>query len=448
MKLGKILCAALVCAMLFLPSCADHSKTDAPDTPSGVGRLPATPDSADTGTDAVPGSSDAAGGTRLTFACTGDNIVHESLFVQAAIPAGATEGQDGGEQAHDDAVQAEYPAGVTNGQTAGTQAYDFAPLYDEAIREMISSADLAFCNQEGPISGLEAHGYPNFNAPVEAGDALVGLGFDIINIANNHMLDMEHLTTGYENTIRYWKTKDVLMVGGYESKDDYAPRYIERKGIRIAVLSYTYGTNGYSVNPQSSAVVPLIDDAVITAQVTEARANADLVLVSMHWGAENEQSVTSEQKRLAKLIADLGADAVIGHHSHTVQPIEWVEGSGGNRTLVIYSLGNFISSQLYPKNLVGEIVTFDIVKAAGQSRAHIENVVSNPTFTHYLTDPEQRDSLDLERRYDVHLYLLKDYTQAQCSTHGAHAWENFDLADVRAYITDTIAPEFLPDYMK
>lgn len=422
---NRILCAVLVLGMILLPSCANSSSNGGSDAPSGAGRAPATPASGGAETDAIPSGSNSSGQTRLTFACTGDNIVHESLFVQAAEIAEAMAGSE-----------AEKPS------------YRFDSMYDDAIREMISSADIAFCNQEGPISGLEPHGYPNFNAPKEAGDALVAMGFDIINIANNHMLDMEHLTTGYENSINYWKQKDVLMVGGYENQADYAPRYIERKGVRIAVLSYTYGTNGYSVNPRSSAVVPLIDDAVITSQVTEARANADLVLVSMHWGAENEQSVTSEQQRLAKLLANLGADAVIGHHSHTVQPIEWIEGSGGNKTLVIYSLGNFISSQLYAKNLVGEIVTFDIVKDAGQSRARIENVVSNPTVTHYLTDVASRDSLDLERRYDVHVYLMKDYTEDQCATHGAHVWDSFNFNFVRGYITNTIAPEFLPDYLK
>lgn len=439
MKSAKqILCAVLAIGMMLLPSCALKRSGEDESTPSGAGRLP-TPPSGNSGADTTPdtpASTPTPG--RVRFACTGDNIVHESLFVEAAKLASE--------------LPAELPAGGGSGGAAvsggGKPGYYFDSMYDDAIRSLIASADIAFCNQEGPISGLDPRGYPNFNAPKEAGDALVAMGFDIINIANNHMLDMENLTTGYENSIKYWKSKDVLMVGGYENAADYAPRYIEKNGIKIAVCSFTYGTNGYSVNSSSTSVVPMIDDAAIRSQVTEARQKADLVLVSMHWGAENKQEVTSEQKRLAKLIADLGADAVIGHHSHTVQPIEWVEGSGGNRTLVIYSLGNFISSQLYAKNLTGEIVTFDIVKNTGDSRAHIENVVTNPTFTHYLADSSRRDSLDLEVRYGLHVYLLKDYTEAQCNAHGAHVWDSFSLSDIRGYITNTIAPEFLPDYLK
>lgn len=415
----------LIAVLLALCAVGSASGCVAKIEESGAGRVKSTtPD--DTSTkDAQTVSADPED-VRLRFACAGDNIVHESLFVQAAAEAASL---------------------ASTGSYSGK--YYFDDMYDDAVKEIISGADIAFVNQEGPISGADPSGYPNFNAPEEAGDALVSMGFDIVNIANNHMLDMEHKTTGYENTIRFWKSKDVLMVGGYEDQADYDTiRYIEREGVKIAVLSYTYGTNGYSVNPSSFAVVPLIDDARMTAQIAEAKASSDLVLVSMHWGDENVQNVSAEQRRLAKVLADAGADAVIGHHTHTVQPIEWTLGKDGNKTLVIYSLGNFISSQLYAKNLVGEIVTFDIVKEKGSSKAYIENVKTDPTVTHYLSDTSVFDSLDLAKRYNVHVYLLKDYTSGQCSLHGAHVWDNFDLSTIKGYITGTISADFLPDYLK
>ena len=363
---------------------------------------------------------------RVSFACAGDNIVHESLYVQAAAEAAALASTDG-----------------------YAKDYYFDGMYDAAVGELIAGADISFVNQECPIANAAPHGYPNFNAPKEAGDALVSLGFDIVNIANNHMLDMESATTGLADSIAYWKTKQVLLVGGHDNQADCDTiRYLEKDGVRIAVLSYTYGTNYESVNPSSTCVVPLIDDERIVSQIAEAKENADLVLVSMHWGDENEQAVSAEQKRQAKLIADAGADAVIGHHSHTVQPIEWIVGEAGNRTLVIYSLGNFISSQLYAENLVGQIVTFDIVKGIDDERAHIENVRSNPTVTHYLTDASERDSLDLEKRYDIHVYMMEDYTEGLAALHGAHVWDDFDLDDMRGYIKGVIAAEFLPDFLK
>ena len=215
------LTAALLALLFVLPLCACVQKigegegrsTDVSVKPSS----PASSGAADTEKTPEP-----QGDVRLTFACAGDNIVHESLYVQAAAEAASS---------------------------GGGRSYYFDGMYDDAVRELISGADIAFVNQEGPIAGVAPSGYPNFNAPSEAGDALVDLGFDIVNVANNHMLDMEHKTTGYENTVKYWKSKDVLMVGGYENQADYDTiRYIERDGVKIAVLSYTYGTNGIDIS--------------------------------------------------------------------------------------------------------------------------------------------------------------------------------------------------------
>ena len=424
MKFTKAIAALIAFGMIWaLSGCVDtiDTGTGRDETPSSE---PASaPQSSDVpvGADTSESGSEADG--RITFACAGDNIIHESLFVQAAAEA----------------------ASAGNSE----KYYEFDSMYDDEVRKLISGADIAFVNQEGPIAGLAPSGYPNFNAPAEAGDALVDLGFDIVNVANNHMLDMEYSTTGYENTIKFWKSRNVLTVGGYENQADYDNiRHIEREGIKIAVLSYTYGTNGNSVNSASAAVVPLIDDARITSQIEKAKQDSDLVMVSMHWGDENVQQVSADQRRLAKLIADAGADVVIGHHPHILQPIEWTLGKGGNNTLVIYSLGNFISSQLYAKNLVGGIVTFDIVKKPGADHAYVENVMMNPTVTDYLSTSEAFDSLGLEKRYNVHVYMMKDYTAGQAAMHGAHTWDNFDLQTMKSYVTGAIQAEFLPDYMK
>lgn len=362
---------------------------------------------------------------RLSFACAGDNIIHESIYTEAAAKASSMASAGG-----------------------YTGNYYFDSMYTANVEALVGTADIAFVNQEAPITGLKASGYPNFNSPPEAGDALVSMGFDIVNIANNHMLDMENLTEGYRKTIEYWKTKDVLQIGGYENDADYEKlRFYEKDGVKIAMLSFTYGTNGYRVNSASPCVVPLIDDSVIRERIARARGEADLVFVSMHWGDENTQAPNAEQKRLAKLIADCGADAVIGHHSHTVQPSDWVTGESGKKTLVIYSLGNFISTQLKAVNMVGNIVTFDIVKEENMP-AYLTNIVSNPTVTHYVADETVHDSQDLPVRSGVEVYLMEDYTQALCSAHGAQLYGSFTLDTLKKYITDVIPDEFLPAYLK
>lgn len=418
----KKLLTAVLALSLVLSSLASCSKIDsgADETSDSVGAGRETaPVQATTETEKADKT------VRLTFAAAGDNLIHESIFVEAKSKAAALASSDG-----------------------YTGQYYFDSIYTDSLRALIGDADISFVNQEAPITGGAAAGYPNFNSPTEAGDALVSMGFDIVNVANNHMLDMEYSSTGLQKTIDYWKTKNIVQIGGYENQTDYETiRYIEKDGVRIALLSFTYGTNGYKVNSQSTCVVPWINDDVITARIDEAEKDSDLVFVSMHWGEENTQTPNAEQKRLAKLIADAGADAVIGHHSHTVQPIEWVTGSAGNRTLVIYSLGNLVSTMLKPVNMVGLVVTFDIVKEEGMP-AYIDSPRAIPTVTHYVADTTVLDSQDLPTRSGIKVYLMEEYSAALASAHGVQTQVKFDFDTLRGYVTGAVAEEFLAESLK
>lgn len=362
--------------------------------------------------------------TVIKFLAVGDVLIHESIFVEAQTFASQS--------------------------SSITDEYYFDPMY-EKIAEKVSSADIAFVNHETPIGGkaLGISGYPNFNAPEESGDALVRLGFDVVNISNNHMLDADGKGTGYANTIDYWSTKSVLQIGGYRNSDDYnTPRVLTSKGVTIAFLSYTYGTNGMTLNSSSSSyVVPLINDSVITSQIERAKTMADLVFVSMHWGNENVFTPTGEQKRLAKLIADCGADVIIGHHSHTVQPVEWLTGSSGNQTLCIYSLGNLISTMLNSYNMVGGMMTFDIVKE-GENRPYITNPVMEATVCHYTADQNRLDRQGLPTRSNIKIYMFKDYSEALAKQHGAQLQGAFTLDTLKGYVSNTVSSEFLPFYLK
>ncbi len=356
----------------------------------------------------------------VKFFAAGDNIIHECVYLDAMTQATATN---------------------------APSEYYFTGMYRN-LKEKISSADVAFINAEGPLDpDYEPNGYPTFNAPREAGDALVDAGFDVINLANNHMLDY-HGATGLKGTINYWKTKDVVTVGGYEGEADYNKiRVIEVNGVKIAILSYTYGTNGnYLPAGTADLWIPYINDADITRQIAEAKGLADCVIVSMHWGNENTFDVTTEQTRLAKLVADCGADVIIGHHSHTIQPVKWVEGQGGHRTLVTYSLGNFLHTQLYSYNIVGGTVTFDIVK--GEGGVSIDNVVFDPTVCHYTANTAVLDSLDYYKRENILIYRLAEYTDALAAEHGSQKWNSFSLDTLKGYVNSTIDKEFLPSDWK
>ncbi|MBQ6892925.1 MAG: CapA family protein, partial [Clostridia bacterium] len=268
----------------------------------------------------------------------------------------------------------------------------------------------------------------------------------------NHMLDKGEI--GYANTIEYFNSLPVTMIGGYTKSDYDNIRIVEKQGVKIAFLSYTtlvnYG-HANSISNSSKYVIPYANTDDITRHVMLAKEQADVVIVSMHWGSEGAYSATNEQIKYAKLCANLGVDAVIGHHSHVVGDVEWVTGESGNRTLVAYSLGNFCSSQLYSYNMVGEMIKFDIVKDE-DGIISIENVVVDPVICHYKTDTSHKDNQDLYVRYDVRMYMMRDYTNALVSSHGSQNWGAFSFNTLKGYISGSsyadISNEFLPVYMQ
>ena len=357
--------------------------------------------------------------TRIRFVAAGDNMAHDSVVLTARADA-----------------------------SAGKE-YDFSKIY-AGIADWIAGADIAFVNQEAPIGGAELgiSGYPHFNAPKEMVEALISIGFDVFNIANNHMLDRGE--AGYGNTIAYFNNLPVTMIGGYTKNDYDRIRIVEEEGIRIAFLSYTTLINSSHRNdlaPNSSYMIPYASEADISRQVGLAKTKADIVIVSMHWGKENAFGVTEEQKKYAKLCADLGVDVVLGHHSHVVGGVEFLTGENGNKTLVAYSLGNLCSTMLYAKNMVGELLSFDIVKHENGAFS-IENVLVDPVISHYKTDTSRKDNQNLHVRYESRLYLLRDYTEALANGHGSQNWGTFTLTDMKKFVTDTVSPDFLPAYLQ
>ena len=368
--------------------------------------------------DVYPDEDKYAKETRLSFVGVGDNIIHEAVFTDAANRA-AVYASNTGEQSR----------------------YRFVDMY-EGIADLISGADVSYVNHETPIAGdsFGIKGYPDFNAPSEAGDTLIDLGFDIVNMANNHMLDMGE--AGLRETIKYWNEKsgDFVMIGGYTKSDYDRVRIIERQGVKIALLSYTTFVNDKHINSLSAGseyLVPYADEATIRRQTALAHeSGADGLIVALHWGVENAFAPNAQQKRLAQLLADCGVDVVLGSHSHTLQPVEWIEGASGGRTLVAYSLGNLINTMHYSYYMVGGALTFDIVKEKG-GEARIENPVLVPTMCHYSMT---RDTLQM--------YLLQDYTEAQLKAHGSQLKGAFTMQTLYGYVKDNIKPEFLPEFFK
>jgi len=319
----------------------------------------------------------------------------------------------------------------------GERKYNFAPTYSD-VAPMIKEADIAFINQETLMCG-EGYAfsyYPRFNGPQDLAYDLREAGFDVVNIANNHMLDKG--ADGLAATISFWNSmEDITLIGGYTNEADYAePRLIRTGDITTAFLSYAFYTNGLTLPANSELVIPYPDDETVIAQLARARQLADYVIVSVHWGDENTFTPNDGQRSFAKLLSDHGADAIIGHHPHVIQPIEWLAREDGGRTLCVYSLGNFVAEMPRDYNMLGGLISFDIVKTG--ETVTTENVCFTPTVYYFTTS-----------FYKNHVYLMTDFTEEMAASHGlAYYGRKLTVSALRKYLNNTIADEFLPQSLR
>jgi len=309
---------------------------------------------------------------------------------------------------------------------------------DAVVAAMIAEADISFINQETLMcgDGYAFSYYPRFNGPQDLGHDLAELGFDVVNIANNHMLDKGE--KGLKSTIDFWNTfENVTLIGGYKNKEEYAePHLLSVNGINIAFLSYTFMTNGLTLPSSSELVVPYPDDETVASQLSRAEQIADYVIVSVHWGDENVFAPNADQRSFAEFLAENGADAIIGHHPHVIQPIEWIDRPDGEKTLCVYSLGNFMAEMPRDYNMLGGLISFDIVQCG--EKITTENVLFTPTVYYFTT-----------AFYKNHVYLMTDFTEELASSHGlAYYGRTLTIPALKKYLNNTIQDTFLPPTLR
>ena len=265
-----------------------------------------------------------------------------------------------------------------------TKSYDFTKQVS-LIKPIVSKYDIAFYNQETILGGTELglSNYPRFNSPYEVGDAMIDAGFNVVNLATNHTLDVG--SKGVMNSCAYWaKHDDILTAGSYCSKEDQQTiKTATKNNISYALLSYTESTNGIPVPKGQEYLVNVYSDELAKKQIEEIRDKVDVLIVSMHWGEEYTHTPTNFEKEKAKYLASLGVDIIIGTHPHVVQPVEWID-----NTLVFYSLGNFISAQRQNENynkMVGLMPSLTITKTVNESgtKIKIDNIQNELIYTYY-----------------------------------------------------------------
>ena len=223
----------------------------------------------------------------------------------------------------------------------GTGSYDYTSCF-ERMRPYVQSADIAFGNLEVTLAGPPYKGYPQFSSPDALASALKDVGFDVLVTANNHSVDRRR--SGIERTIRVLDSLGIPHTGTFMdavSRMNEYPLILNKNGFTLALLNYTYGTNGIPV--PEAGMVNLIDTAQIRKDIEKSKqVRPDAIIAFMHWGNEYESLPTSSQKQLAEFCFEQGANLVIGSHPHVLQPMEWRR---DKNQFVVYSLGNFVSGQ-------------------------------------------------------------------------------------------------------
>jgi len=319
----------------------------------------------------------------ITIIAAGDNLIHDIIYNRARV------------------------------RDAETETFNFDPSY-QYIKPILAEADIAIVNQETVLGGRQfGHsGYPVFNTPQDAGLGLLNAGFNVINQASNHTMDRgEGAVYG---TMDFWDSQKAFYLGVFRSEEQRKneKKIVEKNGITVGFLSYTYGLNGFPLPKDKPWLVGLIDKEVMALEIDALRPICDILLVSMHWGNEFLHTVSAAQKDLTAFLADHKVDIIIGHHPHVTEPMALISRPDGGTLTVYYSLGDFLShtqADNTPDTMTGALAHITITKTVAKDTTTC--VVSAagviPTVCHYNYD----------RNTPFVVYPLWDYTDELASKH-------------------------------
>lgn len=344
----------------------------------------------------------------VTFSAVGDNLLHMPVVNEADANAG----------------------------TMGDGLYDFSPMY-AGVQDIVSSRDLNFIDQETILGGdyLGFSGYPSFNSPSAVASQVSSYGWNLVTTATNHSWDMG--LEGVLNSCAAWEVyPNVAETGTFESWEDRnSVRVIESHGIRFAFLSYTDSLNGYTLPEDATYAVATVDPDLMAADIARAKQVSDVVIVAMSWGEENATSPNDSQRWYAQFLADQGVDLVVGFGPHVIQPIEWFYGqasageNAGSETLVVFSLGNFLSNQPLAIENVEGCFTCTFERYGDSGDVKITDLCWTPLINHVSADSSWHQ-----------VFKLKDYTYDLAYAHQSLGLEADPIAYARDLTQSIIGP--------
>lgn len=290
-------------------------------------------------------------------------------------------------------------------QVKSGSSYDFSPYFAK-IKPLYEGGDVVFCNPETPAAGAQfgISGYPTFNAPLEFSRDLSKNGCNLINFATNHIADKGQ--AALSATLDEWeRLRPLAMSGANRSPEEQQKVPIfEKNGLKVAFLAFADFSNAKA--PHSYSVNFYHDKELVKSLMTKARQNADVVVVSAHWGVEDSHAISVDQSSAAQMLADLGADVIIGTGPHVLQPVKWLERADGGKTLVWYSIGNMLSSQLKIEELTGGVAKFKITKQNDELK--FSDISFIGTFMSYEWSAADRAASNLAARRNLKLQPLAD----------------------------------------
>lgn len=309
-----------------------------------------------------------------------------------------------------------------------TKEYDFSYVFSD-VEYYLQTADITVGNLETTFAGKEVgySNYPTFNTPEALGYNLKKLGIDVLSTANNHSLDKGY--KGLVSTLNYLDDAGIAHTGTYASEEDQNQILIQNvKGIKIAFLSFTYGTNGIRVPSGKEYCINLIDKDLIKQQIALAQEKEpDLICVFMHWGVEYVTTQNSTQEELADFLFENGVDVVLGGHPHVLQPMEkrTVTLSDGSTKdgFIVYSLGNFISGQTKENTKTSAILNLTFTKNGTTGKMTIDNASYVPVYMY------KSSSGGLQRyKLLVTEMAIADYEFGENTSIGNNAYNNLKNA--------------------
>lgn len=321
------------------------------------------------------------------------------------------------------------------------------------VKKYIEDADYSLANLETTLAGNNVYqysSYPTFNSPDELADALKNAGFDLLSTINNHSFDKRDL--GINRTLSTLKEKGFDTVGTRENSSDNDYIIKDINNIKVGITSYSYGEvknnnkylNGIKISEECEDKMNIFDSSNVNkafktiSSTTDKMKDSDLQIVILHWGIEYARKETSFQKQLAQKLCDDGVDIIIGSHPHVVEPVETITSTNGkNETLVIYSLGNYISNQR--RETVGSysedglMVNIDISKKINEEEAKVKKVTCIPTWVNKYNNGYKNvyEIIPIEDERDLNsITSLNKYNVKQSYNNTASLIDDSDIVTV------------------